>query len=726
MTAEIIAVGTELLLGEIVNTNAQFLAQELAAIGIAVHFQSVVGDNAGRLLEALKEALGRSDVVITTGGLGPTADDLTKETICRALGKEMVLFEDQLEILQKRFEHMNCPMTQNNKKQVMFPEDAIILPNDQGTAPGCALKGGRQMIIMLPGPPIELKPMYQNYVRPLLQEHSGQIIRSRRMEFFGIGESLLETKLRNFMDGANPTVAPYANLGQVSVRVTASGATAAECDALCEDMMEQIRDRVGEYLYGYDGNSMEQVLLRQLQEQDITVSFAEYGTGGVLSQRFTDCGDVSETYGGGFVVEDQDGLTDLLGVDQKILRREGAVCPGTAARMAVLAARLGQTDVGISVCVNPQPTVETGGLAYVGVCAGGHVYVKELDLTNQYTKNRMRYVAATHAFDLARRVTSEELVDTALPLCVFHEEMNWKDENTAVAAQDRSAGSKGRKKGIAMVVAALLVLGIVAGYLVMSVLRPGSEPETQPTSVPSSSQSEEVSPTGAYLEKVGAAYEQNSDVVGYLTCAGIETPLVQGSDNEYYLTHNFSGSEGSTPFVDSRSDRSGTNKNTVIYAPSGDGQPFAFLRQYEDPAYCAENPTIKVGNSTSEQTYKIVSVFYGCVSDSHEKSFPYQDYIAGGSDAENEAFAQELLQRSVVDMGVDVNGSDTFVTLHTNITAYYGGRFVVVARALRPGEEETVDTSAIKEAEDPLMPAAWCIVFGQDPPTQTGAYTSLI
>ena len=244
MNAEILSVGTELLLGGTVNTDARDISLALAELGVNVYWHTVVGDNPARLTECLYRARNRADLIITTGGLGPTCDDLTKQTLARAFDRKLYLNEDALADIREYFAERGRSFTDNNLQQAYLPEGSIMLPNDCGTAPGCIIEDGPVRVVMLPGPPRECVTMLRNYVMPYLQKLSGAVIRSHMIRFFGIGESAMETRLRSFMDGANPTVAPYSREGECWVRVTAKGANEQECEALMEPVIEDICDKM--------------------------------------------------------------------------------------------------------------------------------------------------------------------------------------------------------------------------------------------------------------------------------------------------------------------------------------------------------------------------------------------------------------------------------------------------------------------------------------------------
>ena len=297
MKAELISVGTEILLGDIVNTNAQFLARELASIGIDVYRQEVIGDNEDRLLKTIDEALKRSDMVITTGGLGPTGDDLTKETACKYFGMKMELHEESLKALKIYFKRLNRQITENNMKQVYFPKEAKVLPNPNGTAPGAILEKDNKIIVILPGPPREMKPMFINHVKNYLAPKGKGMIISKVLRILGIGESYAAEKLKDIIDGTeNPTVAPYAKEEDILFRITAKANSKEEGLKLIEPVKKQIIDRLGIDVYGEDDEKIEEVVSKLLIDRNIKISTAESCTGGMIASRLIGVPGVSEVF----------------------------------------------------------------------------------------------------------------------------------------------------------------------------------------------------------------------------------------------------------------------------------------------------------------------------------------------------------------------------------------------------------------------------------------------
>ena len=409
-SAEILCIGTEILMGDIVNTNAAYIAKELAGLGINVYHQSVVGDNPQRLREALELAFSRADIVITTGGLGPTYDDLSKETIAAFFGRELVMDQESLHRIECHFLRQNRPMTENNKKQAMMPQGCIIFPNNNGTAPGCAIEGtGEQQgktAIMLPGPPREMKPMFEESVKPFLLKDSDTRLVSHTMHFFGIGESMLESLLRDLMEHSlNPTVAPYAKTGEVQLRVTARVQNGEDAEALLQPVMEKIKEQVGGYLYGIDVGDLQTAAVHALKVNGLHVAVAESCTGGYVAKRLTDVSGASEVFECGVVTYSNRMKYHLLGVSQQTLDTFGAVSEETAREMAAGVRRLSGAEIGISVTGNAGPEPSEGkevGLVYIGVDSPemSRAFMLQVNRRDQDARETIRYLASSHALSL--------------------------------------------------------------------------------------------------------------------------------------------------------------------------------------------------------------------------------------------------------------------------------------------------------------------------------------
>lgn len=409
MNCEIISVGTELLLGDIVNTDAQYLARELAAMGISVYYHSTVGDNEERLNAAVKQALARSDIIITTGGLGPTKDDLTKEVVCRTLGVELERDEESIRRMRHYFQQSAKQMDASNEKQAMLPKGGVIFPNDFGTAPGCAVQAQGKTAIMLPGPPRELQPMFATHVKPFLNGFSHTVLLSHNVHVFGIGEASMASQVKDLLEQSNPTVAPYAKEGECLLRVTAAGENAQECEALTAPVVAEIRRRLGDAVYGIDCGSLQAKAVELLLRHGLRVAVAESCTAGLLSKRITEIPGASAVFECGVVSYANHIKEKLLGVPKETLQEFGAVSPQTAVAMAQGALRTGEADIGMGITGIAGPGGGTQekpvGLIYVALCNEEKSWVQEMRTGHAGEGDREynRYVAASCALDMLRR-----------------------------------------------------------------------------------------------------------------------------------------------------------------------------------------------------------------------------------------------------------------------------------------------------------------------------------
>ena len=406
MNAEIITVGTELLLGEIVNTNARYLAEELAACGINAYYQSTVGDNADRLKRALMLAGSRSDIIIITGGLGPTDDDITKQTVADAIGVPLVEDARSLERIKDYFKRTGRAMTENNIRQAMIPEGAEVFDNDFGTAPGCALVSPSQCIILLPGPPRELRPMFETYVKPFLARYSEGVLVSHTVRVFGMGEAQVADRLGDVFGGENPTVGIYAGDGEVRLRVTASADNSLRAEQLCAPVMERILSTLGAFVYGVDRDSLEQVVVEGLKKNGLVLATAESCTAGLLSKRITDIPGSSSVFHMGVTAYANEVKTNVLGVPAELIRAHGAVSDAVARRMAVGVQQISGADLGVSVTGVAGDPVESkpSGLVYLAMTDGKRIWTKKLTAGRRAgERDYVRQLAASHALDLVRR-----------------------------------------------------------------------------------------------------------------------------------------------------------------------------------------------------------------------------------------------------------------------------------------------------------------------------------
>ena len=410
-SVEILSVGTELLLGNIANLDAQILSQGLSELGLNVFWHTVVGDNPQRAREAVAIAKKRADIIITTGGLGPTCDDLTKNVLAEAFGKKLVFDEDSAQRIKSYFTRTNRPMTENNLQQAMLPEGCTVLVNDWGTAPGCAFEAEGCHVIMLPGPPSECRPMFLYRAKPYLLGLSEGVIASHTIKLFGIGESTMEAQLREQMNHMqNPTLAPYAKEGECELRVTAKAPDDASAQALLQPTVEQVKALFSDKVYGVDMPSLEYVVLEGLKAKGLTLGTAESCTGGLMAKRLTDIPGASQVFKGGIVSYTNEVKAQVLGVPQHLLDQFGAVSQEVAMAMAQGARKALNCDIALSSTGVAGPDKDEWdnevGTMFVAIATPEGCHVRALHLGNRPVRERLRIQTASHAFDLARRYLS--------------------------------------------------------------------------------------------------------------------------------------------------------------------------------------------------------------------------------------------------------------------------------------------------------------------------------
>ena len=407
-TAEIIAVGTELLLGNTANTDARDVSQALSELGINVFFHTVVGDNPERLKQAVAIAKNRADIIITTGGLGPTYDDLTKQTLAESFGKKLIFSEAEAQKIRDIFKSRNNigSMTDNNLRQAELPEGCVIFDNAIGTAPGCAFEAEGKHILMLPGPPRECRLMLKTQAVPYLANLSESEIHSHNIHIFGLGESAVEAKLFELMEKLrNPSLAPYAKDGEVMLRLTAKAASKEEAERLMAPVLEQVRETLGDIIYGVDTDSLENTVVKQLAERGLTLAAAESCTGGLMSKRLTDIPGASQVFLGGIVAYSTQSKTTLLGVDPELIKEKGACSREVALAMADGARNKFGADIGVGITGIAGPGSDGSGLepgtVFIALTTENASFCKSSGMISD--RDRVRTGSASGALNMVRR-----------------------------------------------------------------------------------------------------------------------------------------------------------------------------------------------------------------------------------------------------------------------------------------------------------------------------------
>ena len=409
MIAEILSIGTELLMGQVLNTNAQFIARRLSALGISHYHQTVVGDNPERLEAAYRLALGRADVVITTGGLGPTVDDITKRIAAKVAGKELVHFPEAEEMIRERFRQYGKPMTDNNLQQAYFTPDTTLLMNPRGTAPGAIVPVGEgKAVIHLPGPPFEMEPMFLEQVEPWLRERSGRVLVSRYIRIFGMGEAEVDSRLRDLMAGSDPTLSPYCSMGEVMLRATASGETEEEAVKKLLPLLIEVKLRLNKgAVYAVDedeSGSLARAAVRALAARGWRCATCESLTGGLISATLVEVPGASDVVRAGFVTYQTDTKTLLAGVPAQVIEEHDVV----SAEVAMAMAQGARERIGVDIAVSATGLAGPGGgtpekpvgTVFVGVSTAKGTYAIPLHLTGD--RARIRTLTVKHAINALR------------------------------------------------------------------------------------------------------------------------------------------------------------------------------------------------------------------------------------------------------------------------------------------------------------------------------------
>jgi len=418
MRAEIISVGDEVLRGDIINTDTSFLAARLSELGFTVSYHTAVGDDEKDLLEAISKAIGRSHVTIFTGGLGPTKDDMTKETVAAAIGRRLILDQETADTMKAWFSSRGAIMTENNLKQAMIIEGGEVLKNNNGTAPGIYVQQGNQALILLPGPPRELEPLYYEQVMPRLERFTDSSNYFITLKVFGIGESALEVEIKDLLYTANPTAALYAKTGEVEVRITGRGKTVDEAARLAHELALQIKNRVGDYIYSDIGESLEEMVVAKLKRSSKHIAIAESCTGGLMTAGITSVPGSSEIFDYGITAYADWVKKRDLDLDRMIINRYTAISSETAAEMAKAVLLQGRADIGVGITGQAGPG--TGGLndkeiglVYIAVADTDYVTVKEFHFGDRRGREYIRTLSVKNAFDMVRRTLDKIAIENA-------------------------------------------------------------------------------------------------------------------------------------------------------------------------------------------------------------------------------------------------------------------------------------------------------------------------
>ena len=699
LKAEIIAVGSELLAGTTVNTNGAYLARHLAMVGYDVHHQCVVPDSAEAIDAATREALSRSHVVIYCGGLGPTDDDLTKESVAKTLGLKLVRDEESESVMREFFAQRGKTMTDNNLKQAMVYEGCTVLKNPNGTAPGIFLRSGNQAIALLPGPPFEMQPMFENELEPLLAKMSPTKVAHAGLRIFGIGESELETRCHDLLYGTNPVSACYAKPWGVHINIYSRAETEAEAKELLDEKVDAYRERIGDCLVSTCGEELEEVVVHLLDSKKKHLAIAESCTGGLVAQLITSVPGASRVFDLGVVSYSNRAKHSALKVDSAILRKYSAVSSAAASEMAKGALAAARADYAVAITGIAGPTNEgyidkPVGLVYIAVADKTRVYIKKFNFGNMRSRDSIRELSARHTLDMVRRLAS------GLPI-------NGAKAFSHKSIADMDAKRLRRKSTLAVeravagtLVAALAFCGIYTGTrAIRRKVSEGVYDELQQTYT-----------SAQTTDAVAALREQNPDTYGWLSSMNgdIDCVVVQSSGDGYYDNHDFSGSSNSLgcPYIDS--DAGNTDRNIIIYGSSTDAQkifgPLRSLVGDKAVELAAQNYLFDLTTTGGIYSYKLAAV---CIVNDSEDAGETVDFYKKKSFASEDEFTDfvvEMKLRSCINANTSVVSTDTFLTLVTDLDGWDGEKLVVIARRLRDGEAATMSSQMFTKNMAALYP----------------------
>lgn len=766
MKAEIIAVGTELISGDIANTNAQYLSRRLLELGIEVHYHVALDDNAARLKRALMQAIGRSDVILVTGGLGPTPDDLTKETICKALNIELVEHEPSLEQMKRYFERIGREMTPINIKQAMMPAGATVFPNEVGTAPGCAMEADGQCIILLPGPPREMRPMFENYVTDFLNRFLDGVIVTHTVNVFGIGESTIAERIQDLLTLEQPIVATYASDGEVRVKITATGDKTDACESQCQQMIQIICERLGDAVYGIDQPNLESVVVEALHRTKRKIAVAESCTAGLLSKRLTDIPGSSDVFECGMTTYSNQMKSALLGVSPKFIEENGAVSEIVAREMARGVLRTSHADLSLSITGIAGPGGGTPekpvGLVWLALTDGQTIWTRKIMVGHGGNERELiRTLAASHALDMARLYLDQSpafleqgkplagaaAVHTpskgdAMPLLVSDGGWDYDVDNLLPAEEanedekkklpwytrlrrylfpvkgDRPAEVVRKVVFLVAILCFLVAGGFIVQYYLDTYIQNSRKP-VAPTSGEVTSRDPSV--PSEIVDRFADLWMQNNDIKGWLTIPNTKTdnPVVQSSldDPEYYLKRLFDGTSNryGTIFLDARAtmDQNTMSQNLVLYGHNmKDGEMLGEAqKKYRQLSFYRENPVIQFDSAYREESmyWKVFAVFITNAYPEQDNGyvFPYTQTDFATQDQFMQ-WIEQVQARSLYHTPVDIQPGDQILTLSTCSYEITEGRLVIMARLVRDGESTEVDVSAAQSNSSVVYPQAWC------------------
>ena len=696
MKGEILSVGTELLLGNIANTNAQFISKQLATCGVDVYYHSVVGDNESRLENALKLALSRSDLVVLTGGLGPTTDDITKETVAKVLNLELIQNDDILEKIKAYHEKMGRELTEIAKKQAFVIKGAKVLENDFGTAPGILIEGENKLVALLPGPPRELKPMFESVVKHL-KSRSSECIFSSSVYLVGKGEPWVEAKLGDLVKNENPTYAIYCQDGQVQIRVSAKAESKQKACEMAKSGVGKLLEIFGEDVYSVDTPEIQNRVVDLLIENSLTVTTAESLTGGLISQKITAVSGASNVLKQSFVTYCDKAKNSLLGVPKKVLKKHTAVSEEVAAFMALGAAK--HSDLGVSATGVAGPGPDENGVpageVFVAVADKKRVWVKHLTIGHGSSEREfIREVSAKNALDLLRRFV--ENTDSAVENAVPH--IHYTNPKKA---KKLPLSKKILRIVLAVFLSLALILGGVAGFShAVRIYNANTLKAVFMQDVGNYSPLSPVDQNGVDT-RLSGLLEINENTIGWLSFSGTRAnfPVVLGKQNS-----DFWGNEGSTPYLNEKNVLNGVGQNLIVFSDElGAKNPFYEILSYKSVSFYKKHPNITFTTKSGEMRFKILGAFFVGEND----DFEFEKYLSFNNADELSLYLNNVKRRSLISTAVNVREGDSLITVAISSSEKNSAKFVVVGRKWRMAETSFEESKYAKSNLTPLYPDEW-------------------
>ena len=701
LIAEIIAVGDEVLSGRVQNTNSAYLAVSLQKLGFHVAHQQVVGDTERDIYSALKIAASRSNVIVFSGGLGPTKDDLTKETVAKSFGKKMVFDDSVYAEIEAYFESRGIEPRENNKKQAYVPEGSIVLHNVNGTAPGIILRKGNQAVVLLPGPPKELQPLFEDVAAPYLREMNGTAQKECSLMVFGIPESELENMTQELLYDDNPHCALYADEGTVEIHITATGETEGEAEKLLSERADAFRKILGNAVYASEKVSISDSVVSALLKKKKTVAVAESCTGGMIAQQITSVAGSSACFEYGAATYADWAKNAFLGVDKSLIGKYTAVSSVVAVEMARGICKKAKSDYGIGVTGIAGPGVgnyldKEVGLVYIAVCDKKRAIVKEFKFGDQRSRDNIRALSAKNAFDMLRRFMDSGKIDGG------KEYLPNQIADIKRKAEPKTKTGIWAKKALSLVlVLALLISGSL--YTFHGVRAAGDRAVYQRLNTEFMTDYE--NDHGQALSNILA---KNEDAIGWLWGAEgeISTPVVRDKFNGFYTDHDFfqNSNRYGCAYAVEETPLDGAVDNFVVTASKeGNGVLFASLPNYLQQSYTARHRYIWLMSRENNSTYEVYSVF---LIDSAEG---IDGYLFTPSFRDEVAFRQFVIStkmRSIYSTDLPLSMTDRYLTMICPMDNQWEGcKLVVIARKVT-GDEASRPT-ALSMNGSALYPAAW-------------------